>query len=570
MKDNINVTVENLKVIDSTENQDIINCNNSYDSTKKESSSNDGETISEKTDSSTLNSPSSTVVDSTEEYTDPRAKYSQGRKKLILFTIAFAGLIGPIGSTIYYPAIKVIEKALNTTSYMVNLSVSSFMVTMAVMPLAWGVFSDVYGRRKIYIVSLFISLVAGIGSALSNNIYLLLIFRGIQGIGCSSVNSVGAGTISDVFFQEERGSAMGVYYLGALVGPAVGPILGGIMTDYIGWKSIFWLLAGISIISFIMIYIFLPETKIPPPPGEEEPKKSLNPVKPLAYLRFKNIRLVICMVCLIYASYYSINIGLPSDYGDKYHFNSTYTGFMYFGVGLGNVLGSLYGGRYSDFMLKRSQKKLTLRKNGSAQIPSEGRLKSIIPGLILFPLGLLCHGWSVNFVWPWFIPFISQFVVGFGMMFVFSSTSTYLVEQFPENSAAIMSVNNFSRFTVSTVAITVYQPIVEVIGTGWYFTAFTCMSLIAALGTFWVYKRGQAYRMKRKPWCDQEVVPMEEIKIDKNEKTKEVINESRNNDCDELTENVNNDISEIKSFDKEQITLSSINNIPNDENQNFK
>lgn len=47
-------------------------------------------------------------------------------------------------------------------------------------PLAWGVFSDVYGRRRIYIVSLFISLVAGIGSALSNNIYLLLIFRGIQ------------------------------------------------------------------------------------------------------------------------------------------------------------------------------------------------------------------------------------------------------------------------------------------------------------------------------------------------------------------------------------------------------
>jgi len=559
MKENIEIAVENLKDLENTENQDITN----YDVI--DSNNNGGDTISEKTDSSTLNSPSSTAVDSTLVYLDPRSKYSQNRKRLILFTIAFAGLIGPIGSTIYYPAIKVIEKALNTTSYMVNLSVSSFMVTMAVMPLAWGVFSDVYGRRRIYIVSLFISLVAGIGSALSNNIYLLLIFRGIQGIGCSSVNSVGAGTISDVFFQEERGSAMGVYYLGALVGPAIGPILGGIMTDYIGWKSIFWLLAAISLISFVMIYFFLPETKIPPPPGEEEPKKSLNPVKPLAYLRFKNIRLVICMVCLIYASYYSINIGLPSDYGDKYHFNSTYTGFMYFGVGLGNVLGSLYGGRYSDFMLKRSQKKLTLRKNGSAQIPSEGRLKSIIPGLILFPLGLLCHGWSVNFVWPWYIPFISQFVVGFGMMFVFSSTSTYLVEQFPENSAAIMSVNNFSRFTVSTIAITVYQPIVEVIGTGWYFTAFTCMSLIAALGTFWVYKRGQAYRMKRKPWCDQEVVPMEEIKIDKNESNKEVINKNEN-DNDELTENVNSDVTEIKSFDKDQQTLSSIDTIPIDKN----
>jgi len=549
MKDNIDIVVEKIKDIDSAETQDIINCNTSYISKKDSEIAVDKDSVSA---SSTLHSPSSTVVDSTvEEYTDPRAKYSQKRKKIILFIIAFAGLIGPIGSTIYYPAMKVIERDLHTTNYLVNLSVSSFMVTMAVMPLAWGVFSDVYGRRRIYIVSLFISLVAGIGSALSNNIYLLLIFRAIQGIGCSSVNSVGAGTISDVFFQEERGSAMGVYYLGALVGPAVGPILGGVMTDYIGWKSIFWLLAAISLISFVLIYIFLPETKIPPPPGEEEQKKSLNPVKPLAYLRFKNIRLVICMVCLIYASYYSINIGLPNDYGDKYGFNSTYTGFMYFGVGLGNVLGSLYGGRYSDFMLKRSQKKLTL-KNKGGQIPSEGRLKSIIPGLILFPIGLMMHGWSVNFVWPWFIPFISQFVVGFGMMFVFSSTSTYLVEQFPENSAAIMSVNNFSRFTVSTVAITVYQPIVEIIGTGWYFTAFTCMSLIAAIGTFWVYRNGQAYRMKRKPWCDQENIPMEEIKIDKNE-----------SDNDELTANANNEISEIKSIDKDQQTLHSTEDISN-------
>jgi len=288
MKDNIEVVVvDSINNINNIDSQDIINCNSSYSSNRASNITIDKDTNSEKTSSSTLNSPSSTVVDTSMVYVDPRAKYSQKRKKLILFTIAFAGLIGPIGSTIYYPAMKVIERDLNTTSYLVNLSVSSFMVTMAVMPLAWGVFSDVYGRRRIYIVSLFISLVAGVGSALSNNIYLLLIFRAIQGIGCSSVNSVGAGTISDVFFQEERGSAMGVYYLGALVGPAVGPILGGVMTDYIGWKSIFWLLAIISLISFVMIFIFLPETKIPPPPGVEEPKKSLNPVKPLAYLRFK-------------------------------------------------------------------------------------------------------------------------------------------------------------------------------------------------------------------------------------------------------------------------------------------
>jgi len=100
MKDNIEVVVvdSNINNIDS---QDIINCNSSYSSNRASNITIDKDTNSEKTSSSTLNSPSSTVVDTSMVYVDPRAKYSQKRKKLILFTIAFAGLIGPIGSTIY-------------------------------------------------------------------------------------------------------------------------------------------------------------------------------------------------------------------------------------------------------------------------------------------------------------------------------------------------------------------------------------------------------------------------------------------------------------------------------------
>jgi len=105
MKENTDIVVDKLNNIEGVDNQDIINCNNSYNSNQGNSSITlDKDTASEKTSSSTLNSPSSTAVDSM-VYIDPRAKYSQSRKKLILFTIAFAGLIGPIGSTIYVSCI---------------------------------------------------------------------------------------------------------------------------------------------------------------------------------------------------------------------------------------------------------------------------------------------------------------------------------------------------------------------------------------------------------------------------------------------------------------------------------
>lgn len=90
----------------------------------------------------------------------------------------------------------------------------------------WAAAGERFGRRKIYLISFIISTLGSLFCALSVNIVMLIIFRAVSAIGSSSVMSMGAGTISDIFETHERGRAFAWYTCGPLLGPALGPILG--------------------------------------------------------------------------------------------------------------------------------------------------------------------------------------------------------------------------------------------------------------------------------------------------------------------------------------------------------
>lgn len=90
--------------------------------------------------------------------------------------------------------------------------------------------------------------------------------------------SMGAGTIADIFEPHERGRAFSYYTCGALIGPAVGPIIGGYLNEGLGWRSNFWFLSIFCFCTWLGFVFFLPETWRPsiPPPVEEKETKSSN------------------------------------------------------------------------------------------------------------------------------------------------------------------------------------------------------------------------------------------------------------------------------------------------------
>jgi MFS family permease len=101
---------------------------------------------------------------------------------------------------------------------------------------------------------------ANIGLALSDTYWLLMLLRAIQATGNSATVALGAGVIADIATSQERGGYLGIFGVGPLCGPSLGPVIGGALAQSLGWRSIFWFLAIFSGVFTVFMVLFLPET----------------------------------------------------------------------------------------------------------------------------------------------------------------------------------------------------------------------------------------------------------------------------------------------------------------------
>lgn len=181
----------------------------------------------------------------TPEVTNPY-DYHDRTKWFVTFIVSISGAAAPIGSSIIFPTLEQVTKEMNTTPTVTNLTVALYMLSMGIFPLWWSAFSEASGRRSVYIASFALFVVFAILSALATSIEMLIVTRMLVGGAAASVQSVGAGTISDIWESSERGRAMGIFYLGPLCGPLFAPILGGIVGERWNWRATQWVLAIIG------------------------------------------------------------------------------------------------------------------------------------------------------------------------------------------------------------------------------------------------------------------------------------------------------------------------------------
>lgn len=193
------------------------------------------------------------------EFNDAR-DYPSSIKKLIVFIIAFSSVMGPMATSIIFPAINPIVNSLNTNNFMVNVSVGVYSLSLGVFPIWWSSFSELHGRRSVYVVSFVMLFGFCIGASLSPNIVSFIVLRVLCGAASASVQSVGAGTVADLFIPEERGRNLGIYYTGPLMAPLISPIIAsGLLTRW-SWRSTQWFMVILSGFNVILLVLFLPET----------------------------------------------------------------------------------------------------------------------------------------------------------------------------------------------------------------------------------------------------------------------------------------------------------------------
>lgn len=193
------------------------------------------------------------------ERKEPR-DYQKGIKHLIVASVSFAAMVGPMGGSIFLPAMDDIAHKFNSTRSVVNVSYGLYILSLGIFPIWWSSISEQFGRRATYIISFFMYTGFLIGCAKSSSIGMLMAFRILSGAAAAAVQAVGAGTIGDIYVNVERGTAMGYFYLGPLVGPLVGPLAGGAIVDQWGWQGTQWFLTIISAVILAVVTFALPET----------------------------------------------------------------------------------------------------------------------------------------------------------------------------------------------------------------------------------------------------------------------------------------------------------------------
>ncbi|EKG17179.1 Major facilitator superfamily [Macrophomina phaseolina MS6] len=181
-------------------------------------------------------------------------------KLFIVFMVAWGGFFSPLSANIFYPALNTLSSELHVTDELINLTLTTYSIFQGLAPTIFGDLADMAGRRPAYIIGFIIYIGACIGIALQDSYAALMILRCLQSTGSSGMIALANGVVADVATVAERGTWMGWATGPMMIGPAAGPVIGGLLAQFLGWRSIFWFLVIMAGIYLIVFTIVFPET----------------------------------------------------------------------------------------------------------------------------------------------------------------------------------------------------------------------------------------------------------------------------------------------------------------------
>lgn len=138
-------------------------------------------------------------------------------------------------------ALPTIGRDLNASAVQLSLTVTALVLADAMFLLPLGRFSDIYGRKKVFILGTVILGIATLALGLINSMRIFLFLRFLQGIGCAMILVTSVAILTAVFPPERRGRALGITVSMVYVGLSLGPTLSGLIVNYLGWRWVFFI-----------------------------------------------------------------------------------------------------------------------------------------------------------------------------------------------------------------------------------------------------------------------------------------------------------------------------------------
>ncbi|MET9102665.1 MFS transporter [Streptomyces antibioticus] len=191
---------------------------------------------------------------------------SPRRRMLVLAICCMSLLIVSLDNTVLNVALPSMERDLHATTAGLQWTIDAYTLVLATLLMLAGSTADRIGRRKVFMAGLVVFAAGSLLCSLAPNLELLIVARMVQAVGGSMLNPVAMSIITNTFTDpRERARAIGVW--GAVVGisMAAGPLVGGLLVESVGWRSIFWLNLPVGLAALLLTLRFVPESRAPRP-----------------------------------------------------------------------------------------------------------------------------------------------------------------------------------------------------------------------------------------------------------------------------------------------------------------
>jgi MFS family permease len=372
--------------------------------------------------------------------------------------------------------------------------------------------SQVYGRKPIYTAAAVGYTIGSMGTALSVNLAMFIIFRCVSALFGSALLACGAGIISDLYEPRKRGTAMGYYLSGTVIGPALGPFVSGLIINWRPWPDVFWLTVALGGVALLLCIFVLPETshhRI----HDDLRKKSgrfvvvwVNPLRPLSLFIYPNIALTGLVSSFVLWMMYSLLTPIRYVINPRFGITSpALSGLFNLAPGFGYLVGTFVGGRFADYEVRK-----WMRIRGK-RVP-EDRLRSAIWVLLLvLPGSALVYGWSIDQRKGGIaVPVIAMFFNGIAQLVLFTCVNTYCVDCLQGRATEVVGANYAIRYIFAAAASAAILPLIETVGVGWANTISAALLVMSGVFTIIVVKFGERWRLDIDRWLEERQMSVKE------------------------------------------------------------
>ncbi|TMV77568.1 multidrug efflux MFS transporter, partial [Thioclava sp. BHET1] len=182
-------------------------------------------------------------------------------RPMITACVILAVIMQALDTTIANVALPYIQGSVSASSDQINWVLTSYIVAAAIMTPPSGYLANRFGRKRILLISVTGFVVASILCGLAQSLVQIVGFRLLQGLFGAALVPLSQGILLDSYSVQERGSAMALFGVSVMVGPVLGPVLGGWLTENESWRWVFYINVPIGLLAFAGISVFVQETE---------------------------------------------------------------------------------------------------------------------------------------------------------------------------------------------------------------------------------------------------------------------------------------------------------------------